>query len=163
MPQAPGDPPSYSEVGPVEEAGGYKRLFRDQHGPDEQNEKARPGSRQEKNPGSHNQDTPANGQDFLVKRAWASLLPLLEVFFETLARRRFNEMTPALFKLIEHGQKFRISVKEWEERGFDTLLLESVRSVLQALRSPFDAEKRELSNEGRSVVGRGENTGAWRC
>jgi len=74
-----------------------------------------------------------------VKRAWVSVLPLSEVFFETLARRRFNEMTPALFKLIEHSQKFRISVKEWKARGFDALLLESVQSVLQALRSPFDA------------------------
>jgi hypothetical protein len=56
-------------------------------------ENARSGRQQEKQPGPHDEDAAADGEDFLVQPARPGLLPTVEVRLEALAGRDRDEPT----------------------------------------------------------------------
>ena len=101
--QDPGGQPPQPQVGPVHQPRDRQRLLGDQQGADQENEDARSGRQHEKQPGPHDEDAAADGEDFLVQPARPGLLPAVEVRLEPLAGRDRGELTPALLEGVEHG------------------------------------------------------------
>jgi hypothetical protein len=105
--RCPSGQPPQAEVGPVHQPRDRPRLLGDQQSADQENEDARAGRQQEKQPGPHDEDAAADGEDFLVQPARPGLLPAREVRLEALAGRNRGELMPALVEGVEHGPGLR--------------------------------------------------------